>query len=325
MALNHFNNISISAIVSALPSDSSYPIAEELQTTADLGFEAAEKIFTQLNIKRDSVGIILFVSRTPDYRGPATSIVLQHRLGLSQDCIAFDVNHSKSGFVHGMQIACSNLESINKDFALLIVGDTTSKQTDKNLALPWHFGDGAAAILIEKKQQSEPIILATYTDSNGVPDFIIPGGAFRNRDESADQSAQFLQINAPSFFSFVKDRVPLLVNDFSDKTAIKISDIDYVLLNPTESKLTNDFIDILSIPKEKVLEAASNHGDTCGNAIPLIMSSFGKRVSGKKLLSIVYGEGFSAGILYTVLSEDVYLDVISTASFFSNGFVTHEM
>jgi 3-oxoacyl-[acyl-carrier-protein] synthase-3 len=58
--------------------------ADENTCSSDLCFVAAEKLIADNNINREEIDLLVFLSQTPDYRMPATSILLQDRLGLSQ-------------------------------------------------------------------------------------------------------------------------------------------------------------------------------------------------------------------------------------------------
>ena len=124
------------------------------QTASDLGFVAAEKIITEKQISRESIGAIVFVSHSPDYRRPSTSSVLHKRLGLSKECAALDVNLGCSAFVYGMQVSCSLMQCSDIERALLIVSESLTKMvypTDKSVAML--FGDGGAAVLLEKTDE----------------------------------------------------------------------------------------------------------------------------------------------------------------------------
>ena len=70
--------------------------ADEKTCSSDLCFAAAEKLLSDNNVNREEIDLLVFISQTPDYRMPATSITLQHRLGLSNSCIAFDINLGRS-------------------------------------------------------------------------------------------------------------------------------------------------------------------------------------------------------------------------------------
>jgi 3-oxoacyl-[acyl-carrier-protein] synthase-3 len=95
--------------------------------TSDLCFAAAERLLENLNWPRESVDALIFVTQTPDYLLPATSCVLQQRLGLATQCAAFDVNLGCSGYVYGLWLAGQILASASMRRVLLLVGDTPSR------------------------------------------------------------------------------------------------------------------------------------------------------------------------------------------------------
>lgn len=137
MAFSEFRDIRIAAIVSAVPetstsANSGVPRASAEQTASDLGYSAVRNILDHEGIDKEEVGILIFASKTPDYRSPATACVLHGRLGFSVDCVAFDVNLGSNGFTLGLQSVCSLLASSKKKYAILVAGDTTSKQTSES-------------------------------------------------------------------------------------------------------------------------------------------------------------------------------------------------
>jgi 3-oxoacyl-[acyl-carrier-protein] synthase-3 len=75
--------------------------APEGMCASDLCFAAAEQLISDLGIDKDEIDLLIFVSQTPDYRMPATSITLQHRLGLGKHTAAFDISLGCSAFVYG--------------------------------------------------------------------------------------------------------------------------------------------------------------------------------------------------------------------------------
>jgi 3-oxoacyl-[acyl-carrier-protein] synthase-3 len=66
---------------------------------SDLCFAAAEKLISDMNIDKSEIDLLIFISQTPDYRMPATSILLQNKLGLSKTTAAFDISLGCSAFV----------------------------------------------------------------------------------------------------------------------------------------------------------------------------------------------------------------------------------
>ena len=81
------------------------PVVDDGVTSADLCFEAADRLLNQLSWERDSVTGLIFVTQTPDYFLPSTSCILQQWLGLSDECAAFDVGLGCSGYPYGLYLA----------------------------------------------------------------------------------------------------------------------------------------------------------------------------------------------------------------------------
>lgn len=121
-------------------------ITPEYMTTSDLIVAAAEP--TLSDVELGDIGAIVFVSQTPDYTLPATSHILQKRLGLSNDVICLDINEGCSGYITGLYTASLLSKQLNKKI-LLAVGDTISKLTStKDRATRCIFGDAGTVTII---------------------------------------------------------------------------------------------------------------------------------------------------------------------------------
>lgn len=126
-------------------------IAEKHITASDLGLQAATRLLESLNVERESIDALIFVTQSPDYFCPASACYLQGKLGLSQSCLSFDINQACAGYLYGLYVAHSLCDSGGANRVLLIVGDTLSKfvnPLDSNLA-PM-MGDGVSATLLER-------------------------------------------------------------------------------------------------------------------------------------------------------------------------------
>ena len=115
--------------------------ASAMQTSSDFAYVAARKLINEMEIDPKTIGVLVFTAAYLDYHVPPTACVLHERLGLSQDCIAFDTDLACSGYVYGLQTVCSILNNSSAKRALLLTGDITSKVVspfDKSRML---FGD----------------------------------------------------------------------------------------------------------------------------------------------------------------------------------------
>ena len=118
--------------------------------SSDLCFAAAEKLIKDMNINREEIDLLVFISQTPDYRMPATSVLLQERLGLPTSTIAFDINLGCSAFLFGLTVVYSMITAGIARKALLLDGETRSKvYSQKDRKTGFLFGDAGVAALIE--------------------------------------------------------------------------------------------------------------------------------------------------------------------------------
>lgn len=118
--------------------------------TSDLCCKAAERLIADLEWDSSEIELLVFISHTADYKLPSTACILQDRLGLSKQCMAFDSPLGCSGFVYGLGMVSSIIQTGMIKKALLLVGNTQSfyaSPEDQSTALL--FGDGGAAIALE--------------------------------------------------------------------------------------------------------------------------------------------------------------------------------
>ena len=103
--------------------------ADKDTCSSDLCCAAAEQLIKDNDIHREDIDLLVFLSQTPDYRMPATSIILQHRLGLPNHCVAFDIQLGCAGFSYALSVVYGMMQGGNFRKALILDGETRSKAT----------------------------------------------------------------------------------------------------------------------------------------------------------------------------------------------------
>ena len=286
-------------------------IATKDVCTSDLCFYAAEKLLEELNWDRNEIGVLVFVSQTPDFILPMTSTILQDRLKISSDCMCFDSTNGCSGYVYGLSIISSLLSTSRSKKALLLVGDTISKLVSKKdrSSFPL-FGDAgtATAISIDDKY-SDNMFFHLASDGSGYKAIIISDGGQRSNfssnslnyqqfEDGKERNKCQLDLNGMDVFTFGINKAPQSVAEvlkFADKT---IESVDYFIFHQA-NKLMNDTIrKKLRLPVEKVPSTLAEYGNTSSATIPLtVVSKLREKVTSEKLdfLFCGFGVGLSWG------------------------------
>lgn len=327
MAFFSFENISIEALASAVPLSTRKGTligkSKEEQTAGDLGFEAAKKIFDEKNIDKDKVGVIVFISRTPDYRSPATAMVLHNRLGLSKDCIAFDNNLGNAGFLYGIQIVCSLLQGINKSLGLLVIGDTISKQLPDADILAMGYGDSGSAVLFEKKENATPIFVETYADGTELKSFVLEDGGFRKHSVSSSLN---LIVDKDKMSIYGAHAIPDAVKHFFKKTNLTGDEFELKVFPIADKKIVQQLEPMCGPLTDNVTDFLRKFGDNSGSSIPMFFCKKTDLDNEKyRVLAGCFGEGLSWGVASFEINRLAVIPAIETDNAYDNGFVTHEM
>ena len=104
-------------------------VAARGTTTSDLCTIAAERLLSELGWERGGIDLLIFVSQSRDYLVPTTACIVQHRLGLSHSCVAFDIAMGCSGYVYGLSVMAGMMQSGMIRKGLLMVGDISTLTT----------------------------------------------------------------------------------------------------------------------------------------------------------------------------------------------------
>lgn len=240
-------------------------------TTSDLCTVAAKRLIEKLQWSVDSVDAILFVSQTPDHVLPASACVIQHALGLSPSTIAFDVNLGCSGYVYGLWLGMTMIQSGAAKRIILAVGDTISKIVNpEDRATALLFGDAGTATALEACDAASTAHFILGSDGSGAKDLIVPNSGFRNSAESSDP---YLYMNGGEIFNFTLRTIPALVSQLMSSAQTSLEHQDYFLFHQANLFMLNHLVKKTKIPKEKTPINIQDYGNTSSASIPLLMTS----------------------------------------------------
>ncbi|PTM04679.1 MAG: 3-oxoacyl-ACP synthase [Bacteroidetes bacterium] len=285
-------------------------ISAENELSSDMAIKVAEKLFLEYSIDRSTIDFLIICSVSPDYNFPNNSCIVQNALGLRKDIGAFDYNLGCSGYVYGLAMANSFIDTGLAKNVLLITSETITKfinEKDKgNLTL---FGDAAAATLLSADEGvCKPSNFMLGTDGGGGSSIIMHRGgmrqpSFSESTESQDQygnvfDRNYLFMDGPEVFKFTLNTVPPLVKSVLTKANSSIDDMDLFVFHQANGFMLEQLRKFIKIPKEKFYFCIEKTGNTVASSIPIALKEAekeGRLKKGDKVFLAAFGTGFSWG------------------------------
>ncbi len=333
MAFLNFNGVGITAMAAAVPRHiinnyeyTEFFPAEEVKEvvdkigvferrfadaatcSSDLCFAAAEKLFADNNINRSEIDMLVFISQTPDYRMPATSVILQDRLGLSTATLAFDISLGCSAFIYGMSVVYSMMQQSGLRKALILDGETRSKvYSAKDRRTGFIFGDAGIAALVERNEKFDKSVFSLNSDGSRENLIKVDAGGYRNpstpdtlKEKVVDEygnirSDEHGYMNGGDVFTFVNREVPRDIKGLLEYTQQDKDSFDYMVFHQANTFINNHVAKKLKLDMSKIPSNIGKYGNTSSVSVPLtIVSELKDKMAGsKKLLLSAFGVGMS--------------------------------
>ncbi|MBF0288095.1 MAG: ketoacyl-ACP synthase III [SAR324 cluster bacterium] len=308
--------------IMALNGISHVRLAPEELCTSDLCEAASRALLNEENL--ETVDGIVFVSQTPDYILPATSALLQHRLGLSQDTVIFDLNSGCPGYVYGLYQASLLVASGSCQNVLVCVGDVITRYVNPlDRSSRMVFGDGGSASVVSKGTGN--IAFGFRTDGSGGEHLIIPAGGCRyplNEDSGMVEvktdgnmrSDEDIYMNGLDVMNYAVREVPQITENLLQKMGWKSSEIGLFGFHQANRFMLDNLRKIMKLPKESVPITMGKLGNTGSASIPLMLSQEHRRLANENRLQKTvlcgFGVGLSCAAAALDLSQTKILDFI---------------
>ena len=349
MALFLLNNVAVKGVASCVPKEvvknEAYPLftpeeafkfstttgvfqkrkADAQTTSSDLCYHAADKLISRLGWEKDSIDVLLFTSQTPDYILPATSCILQNRLGLSVDTYAMDISLGCSGWVYGFSTIAQFLAHGGMKRGLLLAGETTLKlNSEYDKSVYPLFGDAGTATALEFDVNAKTSYFHLQTDGDGYEAIITPDGGFRNPtseksliyedfEEGIRRTRLHNRMNGMDVFAFGILRAPQSVNKILEYASIQRENVDYYLFHQANLFMNEKIRKKLKLNEKQVPYSLRDFGNTSSATIPLtITTKIREQLLHKpaKIVACGFGVGLSWGTVYIETSNIICPELI---------------
>ncbi|MDR3067631.1 MULTISPECIES: beta-ketoacyl-ACP synthase III [Comamonas] len=269
--------------------------AEPDVTSSDLALEASRKAIEAAGIEASGIDLIIVATSTPDMVFPSTAAILQHKLGISNGCPAFDVQAVCSGFVYALTVADSMIQSGAAKRVLVVGSEVFSRILDFNDRTTCVlFGDGAGAVVLEASD--EPGILSTelHADGSHVGILCVPG----NVSGGNVLGDPLLKMDGQAVFKLAVSVLDKAARSALDKAGLTDADIDWLIPHQANIRIMQSTARKLKLSMDKVVVTVDQHGNTSAASIPLALDHgvrSGQVKKGQTVLLEGVGGGFTWG------------------------------
>lgn len=283
-------------------------VAQKELKLSDLCIAAGQHLLDGCQIPAKEVDGIIVVSQSHDSIMPATSVKLQHLLGLSQDSVAFDISYGCSGYIYGLYQASMMISSGSCERVLLFAGDIiTPLLNPEDHQVRTVFGDAVSATLIDKGEDCIDLILKT--DGSGM-DHLKADKLIENEWGSQN----YLYMNGAEIMEFALREVPLVISELLEMKGWSFDDVGTFFLHQANSFMLNYLRKKMRLAKDTVPVAVENTGNTGSASIPLTISlrheALAKEDCLRKVVLCGFGVGLSWGAAGVNLSNATVLPPI---------------
>lgn len=272
------------------------------ESTADLATAAAEEALQNARVSAAELDLIIVATDTPEYISPATSVVVQHRLG-AKNAGTFDLNAACAGFVTAYDTAVKYIKADENYRRVLVVGCYAMSKfmdwTEKKTATI--FADGAGAVVLRAEADTERGLLASKLEADGsYHDFlgILAGGAKMPIDEKMLAEGYFNKVRfAQKYPPEVNlEGWPRIVGELLTKAGLTKNDVKLFLWTQVNLSTIKEVMRRMDLPMERTHTVMQKYGYTGSACIPMVLHDAlkeGKIAPGDVIVMCASGGGLN--------------------------------
>ena len=248
----------------------------------DLSIKSCKK--TLKNFDKNKIDCVIVVTQTAKKKLPSVSCMIQDQLNLRKNIIAFDIGLGCSGFVYGLSVINSLLNSNTIKTALFICGDTYNKfLNSENRTCKTVFSDASSSCIVQKINSNKDVKFSFLTDGSGASDLI--------------ETDNNIAMKGSNIFHFTTRNIPILFNYILKKNNLKKNNIDQFVFHQASKLVIDKLTQILDLDNNKVFRNYDKIGNTVSSSIPIVLENLKKKNvirKNQKIMLLGFGVGLSA-------------------------------
>jgi 3-oxoacyl-[acyl-carrier-protein] synthase-3 len=249
--------------------------APEDWATSDLAVRAAEQALERAGKTAEEIDLIILGTDSPDYITPATSVVLQSKLG-AKNAGTFDVGCACASFPTAISNAAGLMATNRGLKTVLVVGVYMMHKLAKaDDPMVFFYGDGAGAAVLERSEEPGFIAAAFRADGSYHRNWLIQaGGTVEPASCEAVRGGRTMVQMVERYPPEINNAGwPRIVRDVAENGGFAVSDIDFLIFTQVRKPTIELVMQDLGLPMEKTHTIMETVGYTGSACIPMALDS----------------------------------------------------
>ena len=271
------------------------------ESTADLATNAGRGALEAARLDARELDLIVLATDTPEQLSPATSVVVQHRLG-ALNAGTFDVNSACAGFVTALDTASKFIIADSGYRNVLVVGAYAMSKYldlhDKKTATI--FADGAGAVVLQAGEDGPGFLAGKLRADGSFHDHmgIYAGGTHMPITREVIDEGVWTKVRfAKKYPAEVNtEGWPAIVHQVLDKARLTVSDVKLFLFTQVNLSTIKEVMAGLDLPMERTHTIMHKWGYTGSACIPMVLHdavAAGKLSRGDNVVMCASGGGLN--------------------------------
>jgi len=267
----------------------------------DAAAKAGERALVEAGIDRSRVGLMIDTSVARERLEPSSAVTVHDQLGLATTCMNFDLSNACLGFLNGMHLAGTMIDSGQIDYALVVDGEGTREIHDNTinalLEPDTSFGDLFSHFAsLTLGAGSAGMVLGRHSENPGSHQVV--RGFFRADTVHHDLCVGSLQEMRTDARALLNAGTGLAKIAWGDAQKSDWLEMDRYILHQVSKVHTSAMIEILDIDENKVPLTYPKFGNIGPAAIPFTLASVADTLSeDDRVLCMGIGSGLNCAVV----------------------------
>ena len=270
--------------------------------TSFMAIQAAQQIIEKKKLDPLDIDMVIVATITPDMNVSATAAHVATEIG-AINAFGYDLQAACSGFLYGMSVASSYIESGKYKNIVLIGADKMSSivdYSDRNTCII--FGDGAGAGLFQPNCEGLGMQDEFFrSDGIGRNHLRIEAGGsmMPSTIESVKNKKHFLFQDGKNVFKYAVSNMAHASHQIMERNNLSNDDVNYLVPHQANKRIIDATANRMGIKESKVLMNIEKYGNTTAATIPLILFDYENKFKiGDNIIFAAFGGGFTWGASY---------------------------